>query len=159
MRVGQAIYLSGSLFNHSCMPNIHAYFISRTLLIRATTYVVNGCPLEMSYGPQVCYSSSFWMSFKFCLFLEFYLPIHDNRFLLKQYYNWFCLKLFSSLCPCMYVCIALLFVTQIVTPTIVYCACRLGSGITENASNFYLIIIHLNVSVVVALELICLILS
>ncbi|XP_057520255.1 uncharacterized protein LOC130800678 isoform X3 [Amaranthus tricolor] len=53
VRVGQAIYLSGSLFNHSCMPNIHAYFISRTLLIRATTYVVNGCPLEMSYGPQI----------------------------------------------------------------------------------------------------------
>uniref|UniRef100_A0A803ML63 SET domain-containing protein n=1 Tax=Chenopodium quinoa TaxID=63459 RepID=A0A803ML63_CHEQI len=52
-RVGQAVYLSGSMFNHSCMPNIHAYFISRTLLIRATEYVPGGCPLEMSYGPQV----------------------------------------------------------------------------------------------------------
>ncbi|KMT17392.1 hypothetical protein BVRB_2g038470 isoform A [Beta vulgaris subsp. vulgaris] len=53
VRVGQAIYLSGSLFNHSCMPNIHAYFISRSLLIRATEFVLTGCPLEMSYGPQV----------------------------------------------------------------------------------------------------------
>ncbi|XP_021752493.1 histone-lysine N-methyltransferase ASHR1-like isoform X1 [Chenopodium quinoa] len=52
-RVGQGIYLSGSVFNHSCMPNVHAYFISRTLLIRATEYVPSGCPLEMSYGPQV----------------------------------------------------------------------------------------------------------
>lgn len=53
VRVGEAIYLSGSLFNHSCLPNIHAYFVSRTLLIRATEFVFTGCPLEMSYGPQV----------------------------------------------------------------------------------------------------------
>ncbi|KAL2898027.1 Histone-lysine N-methyltransferase SMYD3 [Bienertia sinuspersici] len=53
MSIGQAIYLSGSLFNHSCIPNIHAYFISRTLLIRATEFVPTGCALEMSYGPQI----------------------------------------------------------------------------------------------------------
>ncbi|XP_074286472.1 uncharacterized protein LOC141611756 isoform X2 [Silene latifolia] len=53
VRVGQAVYLSGSLFNHSCVPNIHAYFISRTLLIRATEFVHTGNPLELSYGPEV----------------------------------------------------------------------------------------------------------
>ncbi|PRQ59689.1 putative chromatin remodeling SET family [Rosa chinensis] len=53
VRVGQAIYASGSLFNHSCRPNIHAYFLSRTLHIRTTEYVSAGCPLELSYGPQV----------------------------------------------------------------------------------------------------------
>ncbi|XP_057482812.1 uncharacterized protein LOC130769627 isoform X1 [Actinidia eriantha] len=53
VRVGQAIYSEGSLFNHSCQPNIHAYFLSRTLHIRSTEYVVAGCPLELSYGPQV----------------------------------------------------------------------------------------------------------
>ncbi|KNA09438.1 hypothetical protein SOVF_153580 [Spinacia oleracea] len=53
VRVGQAIYLSGSLFNHSCVPNVHAYFTSRTLLIRTTEFVLPGCPLELSYGPQV----------------------------------------------------------------------------------------------------------
>ncbi|XP_022749266.1 uncharacterized protein LOC111298827 [Durio zibethinus] len=53
VRVGQAIYKAASLFNHSCQPNIHAYFISRSLLIRATEFVAGGCPLELSYGPQV----------------------------------------------------------------------------------------------------------
>ncbi|CAK9145871.1 unnamed protein product [Ilex paraguariensis] len=53
VRVGQAIYSSGSLFNHSCKPNIHSYFLSRTLYIRSTEFVVAGCPLELSYGPQV----------------------------------------------------------------------------------------------------------
>lgn len=53
VRVGQAIYKTGSLFNHSCLPNIHAYFFSRTLLIRATEFVPAGCPLDLSYGPQV----------------------------------------------------------------------------------------------------------
>ncbi|CAM8967717.1 unnamed protein product [Rhodiola kirilowii] len=53
IRVGQAIYLSGSLFNHSCKPNVHAYFISRTLFVRSTKLVAAGCPLELSYGPQV----------------------------------------------------------------------------------------------------------
>ncbi|GLT28065.1 hypothetical protein SLA2020_030220 [Shorea laevis] len=53
VRVGQAIYKTGSLFNHSCLPNIHAYFLSRTLLIRTTEFVAAGCPLEFSYGPQV----------------------------------------------------------------------------------------------------------
>ncbi|KAK9913904.1 hypothetical protein M0R45_037708 [Rubus argutus] len=53
VRVGQAIYTSGSLFNHSCQPNIHAYFLSRTLHIRTTEFVAAGCPLELSYGPQV----------------------------------------------------------------------------------------------------------
>ncbi|KAJ6708519.1 TETRATRICOPEPTIDE REPEAT (TPR)-LIKE SUPERFAMILY PROTEIN [Salix viminalis] len=51
--VGQAIYKAASLFNHSCLPNIHAYFLSRTLFIRTTEYVSTGCPLELSYGPQV----------------------------------------------------------------------------------------------------------
>nr|XP_043618324.1 SET and MYND domain-containing protein 4 [Erigeron canadensis] len=53
VRVGQAIYLGGSLFNHSCQPNIHTYFFSRTLYIRAINFVTAGHPLELSYGPQV----------------------------------------------------------------------------------------------------------
>ncbi|PON71106.1 N-terminal acetyltransferase A, auxiliary subunit [Parasponia andersonii] len=53
VKVGQAIYRAGSLFNHSCQPNIHAYFLSRTLCIRTTEFVAAGCPLELSYGPQV----------------------------------------------------------------------------------------------------------
>lgn len=53
VRVGQAIYRAGSLFNHSCQPNLHAYFISRTLFLRTTEFVAVGCPLELSYGPQV----------------------------------------------------------------------------------------------------------
>lgn len=53
VKVGQAIYLAGSLFNHSCQPNIHVYFLSRTLCIRSTQFVAAGCPLEFSYGPQV----------------------------------------------------------------------------------------------------------
>ncbi|KAK2637279.1 hypothetical protein Ddye_032071 [Dipteronia dyeriana] len=53
IRVGQAIYRTGSLFNHSCQPNVHAYFLSRTLMIRTTESVVSDCPLELSYGPQV----------------------------------------------------------------------------------------------------------
>ncbi|XP_030536622.1 uncharacterized protein LOC115745292 isoform X2 [Rhodamnia argentea] len=51
--VGQAIYAVGSLFNHSCRPNIHAYFLARTLYIRTTELVEAGCSLELSYGPQV----------------------------------------------------------------------------------------------------------
>eukprot|EP00268_Persea_americana_P069527 TRINITY_DN9890_c0_g1_i10.p1 TRINITY_DN9890_c0_g1~~TRINITY_DN9890_c0_g1_i10.p1 ORF type:complete len:804 (-),score=133.22 TRINITY_DN9890_c0_g1_i10:707-3118(-) len=51
--VGQAIYLTGSLFNQSCRPNIHAYFLSRKLFIRSTEFVAESCPLELSYGPQV----------------------------------------------------------------------------------------------------------
>ncbi|KAF7816585.1 SET and MYND domain-containing protein 4 [Senna tora] len=53
VRVGKAIYKYGSLFNHSCQPNIHAYFLSRTLCIRTTKVVAAGCQLELSYGPQV----------------------------------------------------------------------------------------------------------
>ncbi|KAI9157468.1 hypothetical protein LWI28_023036 [Acer negundo] len=53
IRVGQAVYRTGSLFNHSCQPNVHAYFLSRTLMIRTTESVVSDCPLELSYGPQV----------------------------------------------------------------------------------------------------------
>ncbi|KAK2988946.1 hypothetical protein RJ640_026214, partial [Escallonia rubra] len=53
VRVGQAIYSAGSLFNHSCRPNIHAYFLSRTLFVRSTELVVAGYPLELSYGPQL----------------------------------------------------------------------------------------------------------
>ncbi|KAJ4832492.1 hypothetical protein Tsubulata_000040 [Turnera subulata] len=51
--VAQAIYSAGSLFNHSCKPNIHAYFLSRTLVIRTTEPVAAGHPLELSYGAQV----------------------------------------------------------------------------------------------------------
>ncbi|CAA6666587.1 unnamed protein product [Spirodela intermedia] len=36
LRVGQAIYSTGRLFNHSCQPNLHAYFLSRRLLLRST---------------------------------------------------------------------------------------------------------------------------
>lgn len=57
VRVGKAIYKAGSLFNHSCQPNVHAYFLSRTLCIRTTKSVAAGCELELSYGPQV---TSFW---------------------------------------------------------------------------------------------------
>ncbi|KAJ4971185.1 hypothetical protein NE237_004284 [Protea cynaroides] len=53
VRVGLAIYSTGSLFNHSCQPNIHAYFLSRTLFIRSIEFVVAGEPLELSYGPQI----------------------------------------------------------------------------------------------------------
>ncbi|WOL06068.1 N-lysine methyltransferase SMYD2-A isoform X1 [Canna indica] len=53
VKVAQAIYLKGSLFNHSCQPNVHAYFISRTLFVRTTELVSACCPLELSYGPQV----------------------------------------------------------------------------------------------------------
>ncbi|XP_076953579.1 uncharacterized protein LOC143627690 [Bidens hawaiensis] len=53
VRVGHAIYLAGSLYNHSCKPNIHTYFVSRTLYIRAIDFVAAGQPLELSYGPQV----------------------------------------------------------------------------------------------------------
>lgn len=53
VRVGEAIYSSGSLFNHSCLPNIHAYFLSRKLFIRATENIVRWTPLELSYGPQI----------------------------------------------------------------------------------------------------------
>ncbi|KAI7727877.1 hypothetical protein M8C21_005862 [Ambrosia artemisiifolia] len=53
VRVGQTIYLAGSLYNHSCQPNIHTYFLSRTLYIRAIEFVAAGHPLELSYGPQV----------------------------------------------------------------------------------------------------------
>lgn len=53
MRVGQAVYSTGSLFNHSCQPNIHAYFLARMLLIRSTEFVPAWHPLELSYGPQV----------------------------------------------------------------------------------------------------------
>ncbi|XP_068645515.1 histone-lysine N-methyltransferase ASHR1 isoform X2 [Aristolochia californica] len=53
VRVGQAIYLMGSLFNHSCKPNIHSYFLSRTLFIRSIEFVQAGSSLELSYGPQV----------------------------------------------------------------------------------------------------------
>uniref|UniRef100_A0A1D1ZB25 SET and MYND domain-containing protein 3 n=1 Tax=Anthurium amnicola TaxID=1678845 RepID=A0A1D1ZB25_9ARAE len=53
LRVGQAIYSTGRLFNHSCRPNIHAYFLSRKLLLRSTEFIPAGFPLELSYGPQV----------------------------------------------------------------------------------------------------------
>lgn len=53
VKVGQAVYLAGSLFNHSCQPNIHAYFVSRMLHMRATEFVAGGYELELSYGPQV----------------------------------------------------------------------------------------------------------
>ncbi|KAK4273796.1 hypothetical protein QN277_017124 [Acacia crassicarpa] len=53
VRVGKAIYKDGSLFNHSCQPNVHAYFLSRTLCIRTTEVVAAGSQLELSYGPQV----------------------------------------------------------------------------------------------------------
>ncbi|XP_020598553.1 LOW QUALITY PROTEIN: SET and MYND domain-containing protein 4 [Phalaenopsis equestris] len=53
VRVGQAIYSMGSLFNHSCKPNVHAYFLSRTLHLRCTDHVPAHYPLELSYGPQI----------------------------------------------------------------------------------------------------------
>lgn len=53
IKVGQAVYSAGSLFNHSCQPNVHAYFISRTLYVRATEFVARGSELELSYGAQV----------------------------------------------------------------------------------------------------------
>ncbi|KAK6135538.1 hypothetical protein DH2020_030709 [Rehmannia glutinosa] len=53
VQVAQAVYCGGSLFNHSCQPNVHTYFLSRTLFIRATENVAAGSELELSYGPQV----------------------------------------------------------------------------------------------------------
>ncbi|MCD7453859.1 hypothetical protein HAX54_022355 [Datura stramonium] len=53
VKVGQAVYVAGSLFNHSCQPNIHTYFLSRTLHVQATEYILAGSELELSYGPQV----------------------------------------------------------------------------------------------------------
>ncbi|KAL6532980.1 hypothetical protein OROMI_027092 [Orobanche minor] len=53
VQVAQAVYCGGSLFNHSCQPNVHTYFLSRTLFIRATENVSGGSELELSYGPQV----------------------------------------------------------------------------------------------------------
>ncbi|XP_010478763.1 PREDICTED: SET and MYND domain-containing protein 4-like isoform X2 [Camelina sativa] len=53
IRVGQALYKTGSLFNHSCKPNIHLYFLSRGLVVQTTEFVPMGCPLELSYGPEV----------------------------------------------------------------------------------------------------------
>ncbi|GJM91176.1 hypothetical protein PR202_ga07525 [Eleusine coracana subsp. coracana] len=53
VRVAQAIYISGSLFNHSCQPNVHAYFLSRALVLRSTEFIESGSPIELSYGPQV----------------------------------------------------------------------------------------------------------
>ncbi|KAL1222172.1 Histone-lysine N-methyltransferase ASHR1 [Cardamine amara subsp. amara] len=53
IRVGQALYKTGSLFNHSCKPNIHLYFLSRGLVMRTTEFVPVGFPLELSYGPEV----------------------------------------------------------------------------------------------------------
>ncbi|KAF0928835.1 hypothetical protein E2562_010699 [Oryza meyeriana var. granulata] len=52
VRVAQAIYMSGSFFNHSCQPNVHAYFRSRTLVLRSSEYIKAGTPIELSYGPQ-----------------------------------------------------------------------------------------------------------
>ncbi|CAN8290187.1 unnamed protein product [Cochlearia groenlandica] len=53
IRVGQALYKTGSLFNHSCKPNIHLYFLSRGLVMRTTEFIPMGCHLELSYGPEV----------------------------------------------------------------------------------------------------------
>ncbi|TVU32070.1 hypothetical protein EJB05_23788, partial [Eragrostis curvula] len=53
VRVAQAIYISGSHFNHSCRPNVHAYFLSRALVLRSTDFIKSGSPIELSYGPQV----------------------------------------------------------------------------------------------------------
>ncbi|KAK3156871.1 hypothetical protein QOZ80_2AG0113190 [Eleusine coracana subsp. coracana] len=53
VRVAQAIYISGSLFNHSCQPNVHVYFLSRALVLRSTEFIESGSPIELSYGPQV----------------------------------------------------------------------------------------------------------
>ncbi|XP_078162131.1 tetratricopeptide repeat (TPR)-like superfamily protein isoform X2 [Carex rostrata] len=52
-RVGQAIYSTGSFFNHSCEPNVNSYFLSRTLFVHTTELVSSWSPLELSYGPQV----------------------------------------------------------------------------------------------------------
>ncbi|KAK8444779.1 hypothetical protein SEVIR_9G197900v4 [Setaria viridis] len=52
VRVAQAIYVSGSMFNHSCRPNVHAYFLSRALVLRSTEFIKSGSPVELSYGPQ-----------------------------------------------------------------------------------------------------------
>lgn len=53
VQVAQAIYLSGSTFNHSCDPNVHASFVSRSLVVRAIKPLTPGSPLELCYGPQV----------------------------------------------------------------------------------------------------------
>lgn len=74
--MGKAIYKAASLFNHSCRPNAHAYFLSRTLYLRTTHGVTAGCQLELSYGPQVLEIKSciedFWLflfeTFEVCIY-------------------------------------------------------------------------------------------
>lgn len=73
VQVGKAIYADGSLFNHSCQPNIQAYFISRTLFLRSTEFVSALDPLELSYGPQLGE-----------------LNFHERQKLLKERYSFKC---------------------------------------------------------------------
>lgn len=53
VNVAQAIYPRGSTFNHSCIPNTHASFVSRRLLAYVIQYLPPGSPLELCYGPQL----------------------------------------------------------------------------------------------------------
>eukprot|EP01018_Ginkgo_biloba_P033794 Gb_38860 [translate_table: standard] len=53
VQVAQAVYLRGSVFNHSCEPNVHALFISRSLLVHSVKHIPAGSSLELCYGPQV----------------------------------------------------------------------------------------------------------
>ncbi|KAH9325601.1 hypothetical protein KI387_005779, partial [Taxus chinensis] len=73
VRVAQAIYLRGSAFNHSCDPNIHASFMSRSLLVHAIKSLPLGSPLELCYGPQVGESG-----------------LEDRQRWLKQRYSFVC---------------------------------------------------------------------
>lgn len=112
VKVGQAVYLSGSLFNHSCQPNIHAYFVSRMLHIRSTEFVAWGSELELSYGPQVCIHKNasastlviillkfwklFWPKFELSISSLLYLSqvgeldCKDRQQLLKDRYSFSC---------------------------------------------------------------------
>lgn len=51
--VAHGLYLKGSMFNHSCDPNVHAYFSSRQLLVNSIKTISAFAALELSYGAQV----------------------------------------------------------------------------------------------------------
>ncbi|KAJ7564788.1 hypothetical protein O6H91_02G033600 [Diphasiastrum complanatum] len=52
VKVAQAIFLQGSLFNHSCIPNAHASFVSRHLYIHSTKPIIADSPVELCYGAE-----------------------------------------------------------------------------------------------------------
>ncbi|KAL5542219.1 hypothetical protein UlMin_009929 [Ulmus minor] len=76
----------GALTSNVEQPNIHAYFISCTLLIQTIEFVATRCPLELSY--EVNLSDLFLNAFH-CDEPNYYGIILDsgnNKLLIKKYY-------------------------------------------------------------------------